>query len=247
MSSMSQGGLTSGGLTITGSSVALGGHYDRVKIVGEGSIEGDVQSNKLKVMGTLEMNGRLQTKDIHVVGTAVFSDHVQAATAKVTGTATVAGNAQIQELRCSGAMEVAGNVRSERFILKGELKAKGACEADQFTVRGMFHIGGLLNAGRLDIKLYQDCSADEIGGEKITIKKASLLNPFNLFFFRPDAKASLTTNVIEGDQIYIEYTKANIVRGKRVTIGPGCEIGAVEYKESFELMSGSTVKQKRKI
>lgn len=247
MSNVSEGGLTSGGLKITGSSVVLGGHYDDVKIVGEGSIEGDVQCNKLKCVGTLEMSGRLQAKDIHIVGTAVFSDHVQAKSAKVTGTATVGGFVQIQELRCSGVIEAQGDVRSERLVLKGQLNTKGDCEADQFTARGMFEIGGLLNAGRLDIKLYQDCRAEEIGGEKISIKKASLLNPFNLFFFKPDAKASLTANVIEGDQIDIEYTKAGIVRGNRVTIGPGCEIGTVEYKESFELMSGSTVKQKRKI
>jgi cytoskeletal protein CcmA (bactofilin family) len=115
-----------------------------------------------------------------------------------------------------------------------------------FAARGIFEIGGLLNAGQLDIKLYRDCRAKEIGGEKIRIRKASLLHAFS-FFFKPSPHARLTASVIEGDDIYLENTTAKAVRGNRVTIGPGCKIGTVEYKEHFEQKKDSIVNQNYKV
>ncbi|MCL6576409.1 hypothetical protein [Kyrpidia sp.] len=38
---------------------------------------------------------------------------------------------------------------------------------------------------------------------------------------------------IEGDDIYLENTRARVVRGTRVQIGPGCQIGLLEYSEDF--------------
>ena len=34
----------------------------------------------------------------------------------------------------------------------------------------------------------------------------------------------LTTDVIEDDEIYLEYTKSKIVRGKDIELGPGCDM-----------------------
>ncbi|WP_052475838.1 hypothetical protein [Cohnella kolymensis] len=90
------------------------------------------------------------------------------------------------------------------------------------------------------MKLYRDCHAKEIGGGKINVRKASTLNPFNLFF-KPSAYAQLFASVIEGDEVYLENTKADIVRGNRVTIGKGCDIGIVEYKEDFKQLKGAAV------
>ena len=44
----------------------------------------------------------------------------------------------------------------------------------------------------------------------------------------------LITDIIEGDEIYLEYTKAKIIRGNNVELGPGCEIELIEYKNSYK-------------
>ncbi len=44
---------------------------------------------------------------------------------------------------------------------------------------------------------------------------------------------NLQTSIVEGDDIYLEHTIAEVVRGNNVTIGPGCEISVVEYHTSF--------------
>ncbi|MEX2460391.1 MAG: hypothetical protein WD469_03695 [Paenibacillaceae bacterium] len=103
-----------------------------------------------------------------------------------------------------------------------------------------------MNAGKLDIKLYQDSQVKEIGGEKIRIRRASQLHPFN-FFFKPSSQAVLSVSVIEGDDIYLKHTKAKVVRGNRVIIGPGCEIELVEYKGHYEQRKGAIVKVNRKV
>ncbi|MBI3459687.1 hypothetical protein HY009_01955 [Candidatus Acetothermia bacterium] len=54
-------------------------------------------------------------------------------------------------------------------------------------------------------------------------------------------------DTIEGDEIYLENTRARMVRGKKVTIGEGCEVETVEYKESLEVTDGANVKTRTKI
>jgi cytoskeletal protein CcmA (bactofilin family) len=152
----------------------------------------------------------------------------------------------LKRLRCSGAIETRGNLHSEQIDLKGHLTTQGDCEAEVFTARGIFTIGGLLNVGELDVRLYQNCLAKEIGAERINIRRAGLLNHLNLFF-KPSANAILSASIIEGDEIYLEHTKAQIVRGKHVIIGPGCDIELVEYKEHYSQVKGTIVKINRKV
>lgn len=233
-------------LNITGSSTTAGGLYDRVKIVGEGIIEGDTACRYLKCIGTLEMEGDLRSGHTGVVGTFALTGNAQSDTMKNSGTVTISGNADIGRLTGSGMIEVKGHLQGNQVALKGQVTAGGDCEVDMFHLRGMFDVGGLLNAGEIDIRLYQDSSAKEIGGGKISIRKASILHPLS-FFFRPSAHAAVTVSLIEGDEIYLEHTKAKVVRGNQVVLGPGCEIDLVEYKVLLEKKKGAIVKESRKL
>jgi cytoskeletal protein CcmA (bactofilin family) len=246
MANLTKGKLSKGNLSIIGSSAASGGFYDKVNIVGEGTIDGDLECNRLKCVGTLDMDGSLKSSRVVVVGTCSFSGGVQADAISISGTVTIGGDARLKELKCSGTIDTRGSLFGEQLNLRGELNVQGDCEVEVFEGRGIFNIGGLLNAGQMDIKLYRDCQAKEIGGERIKIRKASALNLFN-FFFKPSPHAMLSASVIEGDDIYLENTKAQVVRGSRVIIGPGCDIELVEYKGHFEQSKGAAVKEKRKV
>ena len=233
-------------LNITGSSIAAGGRYDRVKIVGEGIIEGDTQCRHLKCIGTLEMEGDLQAGHTGIVGTFALVGNVQSDTMKNSGTVSIVGDADIGTLTGSGTIEVKGHLHGTQINLSGHVATSADCEVDVFKLKGMFDVGGLLNAGEIDIRLFQDSTAKEIGGEKIRIRKASLLHPLS-FFFRPSPHAAVTVSIIEGDDIYLEHTRAKVVRGNQVVIGPGCEIDLVEYKIHLEKKKGAIVKESRKV
>lgn len=233
-------------LKLTGNAQATGGAYEDVKIIGEGTIDGDVECKRLRCVGNLDMDGNLQSGRASVVGNCSFSGDVQADTLNISGTVMIGGAAKIKELRCTGKLEAKRSIRSEQLKVSGQLTTEGDCAAEVFTGRGILEIGGLLNAGKLDIKLYRNCRVGEIGGGNIHVRKGNGLNPLNLFF-RPLPTATLTAATIEGDEIYLENTTAKIVRGKRVTIGPGCDIEAVEYTEHFDLAHDATVAERRKV
>jgi cytoskeletal protein CcmA (bactofilin family) len=122
-------------------------------------------------------------------------------------------------------------------------------EAEVFLAKGSFTIGGLLNAGQIDIILYGGCRAKEIGGEKITVKKPGIAHKLKrlIFSYIFRVNVDLQADVIEGDEIYLEHTYAKIVRGNNVTIGPGCDIEVVEYKNNFHEQKGAIVKDKIKM
>jgi cytoskeletal protein CcmA (bactofilin family) len=57
-------------------------------------------------------------------------------------------------------------------------------------MEGAFKIRGLLNAGKLELKLHGPSEAREIGGEKITVKREGLFlcsncTLYTLFMFDP--------------------------------------------------------------
>lgn len=239
-------GKTRRNLTVTGSSSVMGGLYDRVKIVGEGEMVGDTSCSKLTCVGTMEATGAIAADKMNIVGTGEIKGGLQGGALNVSGTATVGGITRLRELSITGTLESKDHVYGEEIKLRGILQTLGDCEAERFTGRGIFEIGGLLNAGKLQIHLYRDCRAHEIGGGHIIVRKAKLLHPLSLFF-KPSSSARLSVSVMEGDHIYLENTIADIVRGNKVVIGPGCEIGLVEYKEFFEQRKDAVVRDKRKV
>ena len=89
----------------------------------------------------------------------------------------------------------------------------------------------------------------EIGGEKIEVtrggwrEKGIFLDGL-IKLFTGGGTAELHTQLIEGDEITLEDTTAATVRGKTVVMGPGCNIGTVEYSESLRVADGATVKNK---
>ena len=66
---------------------------------------------------------------------------------------------------------------------------------------------------------------------------------FKKWFFN----VGLNAEIIEGDEIYLENTKAKVVRGNRVTIGPGCDIDFVEYQNHFQCEKGTKVGSYKKL
>jgi len=57
----------------------------------------------------------------------------------------------------------------------------------------------------------------------------------------------LETELIEGHDILLEWTRAKTVRGKQIVIGEGCEIERVEYSESLEVDESARVGERVKL
>jgi cytoskeletal protein CcmA (bactofilin family) len=162
----------------------------------------------------------------------------------IEGRGKIEKNAVVKKVKISGSATVSGSLKSEEIKVRGRLTVGEDCEAEVFKAECHFSIGGLLNADEVDVRIYGECKAKEIGGQTITVKQKSSLmaNLFKSFF-----QNSLEVDVIEGDHIEIENTNAKIVRGNHVKIGPNCNIGLVEYTGAFTKDKKANVSDSNKL
>jgi cytoskeletal protein CcmA (bactofilin family) len=228
-------------LIINGSGSYGGGRYNKVKIRGEGTITTDFECDEFKTFGSSDIlkNGKAQKFD--VFGETQVRGNIITEELKVFGTLKVGGTAEAGKANVLGSLEIGDRFTCEEADIKGSLSVKGDAEFEKFHSTGEFQITGLLNADEVVISLrFGTSKAAEIGGEKIQINRKPLLA-----ILRGDG--FLEAGVIEGDEISLENTKADVVRGKKVHIGQGCEIGLVEYQEEYKADPAAMVKEKKKI
>ena len=57
-------------------------------------------------------------------------------------------------------------------------------------------------------------------------------------------KGYVRCNLIEGDNIHLENTICDIVRGDNITIGKGCTIGTIEYSNKLIIDKENIVRNK---
>jgi cytoskeletal protein CcmA (bactofilin family) len=219
-------------LTISGIMGGQGGTYNSVNLHGVGKV-----------------NGHLDCIDFHCHGRVTIQGGVKAEQmVEINGNARIAGNLESGKVKVHGKTNVGGYVSGEEIEIHGFLNVNSNCDAESFCTRGGFRINGLLNAGEIDIQLYAPCKAKEIGGGTIRIQKPGIVSPFGKFIRSILPKIDvLTAETIEGDDIHLENTRAKVVRGTNVTIGPGCIIDIVEYKQHFDQDKNANVMKSRRV
>lgn len=237
-------------LRISGSASAPGGSYNNVVISGQGDINGDLDCVELRISGASDILGNVKTKTGKILGKATINGDLKSDEFKVSGMLEVRGDVDVKEMRIEGSALVKNNLSADYLEIKGGVKVKKDCSAESFLSKGAFAVDGLLSADTIDIVLYGPCRAKEIGGEKITVRKGEAFRIAN--FIRSilaslDLNDGLSVDLIEGDDIHLENTKAKVVRGNNVIIGQECEIGLVEYKTKFEQSASAQVKEKKKV
>jgi cytoskeletal protein CcmA (bactofilin family) len=253
-------------IKISGSGSAGGGVFNQVKVNGSGTIcgdleceifscngsstvEGHLKAETVKVNGSANIEGNVNAEEILVSGSADITGSIDGKEIKVNGTAKIKGHVKGKEVLISGTSSIDGNVSCEEMEVRGQVKIKGDCESESFTSRGNFKISGLLNAGNIDIELLRHCEAKEIGGENIIVRKSADSFGVNklIKLLVSQNIDHLSADVIEGDRIYLEFTKAKVVRGNTIEIGPGCTIERIEYKENLEIDESAKVGTQQKI
>ncbi|MEK3748745.1 hypothetical protein NYE25_10895 [Paenibacillus sp. FSL E2-8871] len=214
-------------LKIIGTTSSAGGSFKDVKINGECKFAGDVNCEKMNLTGNANIAGNLHMKQM-----------------KITGEIALEGNLEGDSLRGQGEIKAA-SVKIDELHLYGNLDVKGDCEGEKLQISGALSVAGLLSAEHLEIKLFGPSSAKEVGGSILTIKKSKTGRLLHMM--KPTSKILFEAGLIEGDAIDLVNTKANMVRGERVIIGPDCEIETVEFRDTLEVHKHATVKHQVKI
>ena len=233
--------------SISGSGNLSGGTYSRISISGSGKVNGDIVVEEMKISGSGKVNGKCEAGQITVSGSGTFTDAVLAEEFRISGSGKVGGEVRAKELKCSGSFQTTGGIASDYIKISGSLRTGGDVEADIFRATGGFEIHGLLSADKIEIHLGGRCRAKEIGGERIEVTRgsSSLLAGLVRILGVGGGVMGLETAVIEADEILLEDTHADVVRGKSVVIGPGCRIGLVEYVDELRVDSDAEVKERK--
>ncbi|MFC3882111.1 polymer-forming cytoskeletal protein [Bacillus songklensis] len=233
-----------GDLVINGLGSSNGGQFNIVTVNGRGTINSDLECSEFECNGSGAIHGDIRAHTAKVNGTARFKGTVEGQKLTVEGTAKFEKNLFVKDLKVSGKVTVGGRVKCEKIKLRGLFKVEEDCEAEIFKGEYRFTVGGLLNADQVNIKIYGECKAKEIGGQTIIVKqhKGSFIGAL----FKPLFKAQLETDLIEGDKIELENTIAKVVRGNQVRIGANCQIGIVEYTDEFSQDKNAIVNDVRK-
>lgn len=233
-------------LTINGSALSSGGAFHHVTVRGDATIRGDVECDRCNVFGSADVKGALTARTLRLFGQANIDGCVRAERMGVFGEADIRGHADLQHLQLRGMVQVEGNVEAHAIRGYGELSVSGSCEAEIVSLTGVVQVGQTLNAEQVELSLYfADSQVKEIGGRTISVKRNKTWNAIHWLTRFSALSAALEADAIEGDEIYLEYTRAAVVRGERVTIGPGCEIELVEYQVAFAQDEHAMVKEKR--
>lgn len=219
-------------IKINGQGSSGGGKFRDVIIRGSGQIIGDIECNKYEVYGTGEQKGDIKAENVMVKGQFKFD-----------------GQINTPELKVFGEADFHGDIFSDEVAIQGSLKTTGDLNAEICIIEGGFEMDGLLNAETFELSMHWPCKVPEIGGTHIKVKnngKFSFLGLKNIINPHPN-KSLLDVGIIEADDIYLENTNAKIVRGKKITLGPDCQIDKVEYQDSFVGHEKSTVESTEKL
>ncbi|WP_251555473.1 cytoplasmic protein [Neobacillus muris] len=230
-------------LIINGTGSYPGGDYQKVSIRGEGTIANDVNCSAFHVYGTGETLENIRAGSVKIMGEAEFKGNIAADKTLVMGSMTVDRQAKLTKMKILGELSVGEHLSGDTADIKGSLTVDGDVEYESFVSSGAFEIKGLLTAEAIKLSLsFSTSKAEEIGGGKITVKRGAWLIPFtNIPLSKKEGFLSAKT--IEGDEIYLENTTAEVVRGNVVKIGPGCHIGLVEYSTELKQSADSTIKE----
>ncbi|EFM10373.1 conserved hypothetical protein [Paenibacillus curdlanolyticus YK9] len=209
-----------------------------MSVTGSGSIASGAY-NKVKIIGECEVLGALDCETFTCMGTCIVLGPVRAGYFKLQGEVTVNDDWSGGELKGMGQLTVGGHIRGRTISLMGQLAASQSVEAETISVKGAVELKGLLNAERLELRLYGPSYVKEIGGGRIDIRRSRWSTIKG--WIAPQKHTELIVSTIEGDEIYLEHTRADVVRGNRIHLGAGCQIGRVEYTQSLHVARQAVV------
>lgn len=248
---------------ISGGGKMGGGRYGSVNISGSGKLQGSIECDSMHVSGACKVEeGDLTVHgELHCSGATKVEGSLAVKNAKISGSLSTEGGAVIEDalgvsgsfnsegelrvgsLSVSGVCKTEGSISGNEIAVSGVLKTPGDVQAERFSSSGALSIDGLLNAETVTIELSGDSMIRSIGGGRVQVKKKS--GSFVILGFK--RRVHLNCEQIEADEIDLEYTDAQTVRGVNVRIGPECVIDRVEYSGSLTTDPNCTVREKVKV
>lgn len=231
-------------IDISGAGKVAGGEYNNINVSGSGKITGDIKANKFIVAGSGIVLGDIEVNIIETSGAFKTLGNLNVIEKiQSSGSFKSEKNIVTNKLNIAGSLNCLGGISFDLLEFGGWLKCMENCEGRKICGEGKLRIDGLLSADEIDIRLLGESNINEIGGENIRITEGKR-QKIRILCFSYNQKSELNCKIIEGDNIYLENTRAEVVRGNNITIGKNCVIERLEYSGELNINEKSVIKEK---
>ena len=233
-------------LNLSGASKVTGGEYKNVKISGASEISSDIICDRMDISGAITVQGNIRANSCKVSGACQINGGISSTDLKISGGAKIKGDIAGKNIEIAGATKVEGSIKGEIIKLAGGVSVGMDMECEEFYMDGSLRTKGTVNCEKCEINIYADSEIEELVGGTIRIQKGyQIRNTWtSLKSFITKINGRIRLKTIEGDEVYLENTICDIVRGTNVVIGPDCKIGCVEYSNKLDIHDSSTVDEK---
>jgi cytoskeletal protein CcmA (bactofilin family) len=226
------------------------------RIMGAGNLPGG-KFESLTIQGAGKVTGSVEARSVSLSGASTIEGDVKARTFEAKGSSTVQGRIVADEITTGGALKAGGGIKAGKFEAKGAFSAGGDVEAKTFRASGGFGVEGRIKADEIDIELNGRCHAKSLEGAEISVKRGSSagsgaavsvsVSGHGAVSVVTGSDGNLEVDSVEGDEVALEATKAKLVKGKRVSIGAGCEIERVKYTEELKVDEDAKVEKQERV
>ncbi len=233
-------------VTITGTGSINGCNCEVFKASGAAKVKGDMNADEASISGATKVTGNAKVGRLGASGSLKIGGDTEAKSLDLSGATKFNGKVKTDEIDSSGSTKFNGDVEAKDFVSSGSMKAKNVI-SDVFTASGGFKISGTLKGEEISLKPAGDCKVNKIEGGDILVETKSSSGVLSgLLSSIGSGSGTLKSETIKGDDIYLENTRADLVQGDDVKIGPGCKIGRVKAK-NLKVHESSTVDEKEQI
>ncbi|WP_339281758.1 hypothetical protein NST94_05440 [Paenibacillus sp. FSL H8-0282] len=188
----------------------------------------DMIDPPLKVRGSQFVRENINTVTVDVFGHLSTKGSVSTSKLKVSGDCTIGGNCKANQVNNLGSLRVQ-NIQADNLRSSGYMSVAENAAAGTFYAEGAVKIKRLTADSSIEIRLGNRSTVEVMrAGGNIIVKPSSKLINALMHPFR-----KLTCTTIEGTNITLYRTTADLVCGEEIIVGPGCTIGEIRYSKSL--------------
>jgi|GEM_PF-3597001 len=212
-------------LQLNGIGKGHGGIYKSIDINGVYQLDEQVQCESFKAQGIIRAD-EILVKDSFDLDGICKSQLLKAKRVNFTGIFKNSHTLNCEKLVGSGCLVAKGVIKAKDIQLTGKVKVQGSMESDS-----------------LQLNLTDKSFFTELSAENVKIRKE--VNHQVRLSLTPRRKDCplIKGELVEGEDVYLDYCKINYVYGDRIEIGPHCDIEEVEFQESLNIHPTAKVKK----
>ncbi len=218
---------------ISGSGDVPAGKYHEVNISGSGDLQGLIETDILEVSGEATAEGPLAADALNTSGSFSAHDNVTANKIDASGSFSAQKNVVSKTAAFSGSADIGGNFKCPDVTSSGSLSVEGRAQLGDLNLEGSLQVKGPATAKKAVLYLSGQSALADLSCDTLTVKETTSTKWVKWFMGSPTNL--LTADTLEAQNIELEDTHANTVRGDNVKIGKGCQIDEVHYSGTYEV------------